>query len=63
MTGHFRFTKEQQSSILRGRFQSHIHRFDLLATMLENYDVDEKVLLEIESRDTIFQELDYKKYR
>ena len=62
------------------RFQSHIHRFDLLAKMLENgaddalrssdlaakavsLTQDETDLLtEIESRDNIFQEIDYRIY-
>ncbi|NNE67832.1 MAG: DUF1957 domain-containing protein [Pyrinomonadaceae bacterium] len=45
------------------RFQSHIHRFALLADGLENYEVDQELLFELEARDTIFQELDYKTYR
>ncbi|MBS1793487.1 MAG: DUF1957 domain-containing protein [Acidobacteria bacterium] len=45
------------------RFQSHIHRFDRLAQMLETGDYDEPLLAEIERRDTIFQELDYRVYR
>ncbi|MEZ5345998.1 MAG: 1,4-alpha-glucan branching protein domain-containing protein [Pyrinomonadaceae bacterium] len=45
------------------RFRSHIHRFNLLAEELSKYKVDEKMLREIESRDTIFQEIDYKIYR
>lgn len=52
------------------RFQSHIQRFDLLAKMLEQLmtpdsrlqteDLD--LLTEIESRDNIFQEIDYRIY-
>ncbi len=45
------------------RFQSHIHRFNLLADALEKYEVDLELLHELERRDTIFQELDYKIYR
>ncbi len=45
------------------RFQSHIHRFNLIAEGLDRYEVDEPLLLEIESRDTIFQEIDYKIYK
>ncbi len=44
------------------RFQSHIHRFDLLAKMLETGDVDHDLLAEIEHRDNIFQEIDYLVY-
>lgn len=45
------------------RFQSHIHRFNLLAGMLETGSVDLPMLDEIESRDTIFQEIDYRCYK
>lgn len=45
------------------RFKSHIHRFGLLADGLDNYEVDENLLNEIQSRDTIFQEVDYRVYR
>jgi 1,4-alpha-glucan branching enzyme len=45
------------------RFQSHIHRFNLIAKMFESNDFNEAMLKEIESRDTIFQELDYRDFR
>lgn len=45
------------------RFQSHIHRFDLLAKMLDSGEVDHDVLAEIERRDNIFSEIDYTVYR
>lgn len=45
------------------RFKSHIHRFNLLAEGLDKYEVKEELLFEIENRDTIFQEIDYKIYR
>ena len=45
------------------RFKSHIHRFDLLAKMIESGDVNEELLAEIESRDNIFSEIDYRVYR
>lgn len=44
------------------RFQSHIHRFDLLREMLESGNIDYEMLTEIENRDTIFQEIDYRIY-
>jgi 1,4-alpha-glucan branching enzyme len=48
------------------RFRSHIHRFDLLAKMLENVSNlsqdDLELLFEIESRDNIFPEIDYRAY-
>ena len=40
------------------RFQSHIHRFDLLAKMQESGEIDEELLAEIEARDNIFDEVD-----
>ncbi len=45
------------------RFKSHIHRFNLLAKMIETHDFNEAMLKEIENRDTIFQEIDYRIYR
>jgi 1,4-alpha-glucan branching enzyme len=45
------------------RFQSHIHRFDLLYQALKKGEFDEDLLNEIESRDNIFPELDYRIYR
>ncbi len=48
------------------RFQSHIHRFNLLAEMLETSELSEHqlaLLAEIENRDTIFQEIDHRVYR
>jgi 1,4-alpha-glucan branching enzyme len=44
------------------RFESHVHRFDLLAKMLETGDVDHELLAEIERRDNIFAEIDYSVY-
>jgi 1,4-alpha-glucan branching enzyme len=49
------------------RFQAHIQRFDMLAKMLDDAgdlspDQDE-LLAEIESRDNIFSEIDYRVYR
>lgn len=45
------------------RFKSHIHRFNLLAKMIETNDFNEDMIKEIENRDTIFQEIDYRSYR
>lgn len=44
------------------RFQSHIYRFDLIAEMLESGHFNEPLLKEIELRDNIFAELDYRVY-
>ncbi len=45
------------------RFESHIHRFDLLAKMLDTGAVDHEVLAEIERRDNIFSEIDHTIFR
>ncbi|MGB7068792.1 MAG: 1,4-alpha-glucan branching protein domain-containing protein [Pyrinomonadaceae bacterium] len=45
------------------RFQSHIHRFDLLAKMLDTGNMNEELLVEIEHRDNIFKEIDFRLYR
>lgn len=44
------------------RFRAHIHRFDLIAKMLESGEVDDVMLAEIIHRDNIFSEIDYKIY-
>ena len=44
------------------RFKDHIHRFTKLYEMLETGEVDETWLADVESKDTIFQELDYRVY-
>jgi 1,4-alpha-glucan branching enzyme len=45
------------------RFRSHIRRFNALADELEASSIDEERLAEIESRDNIFAELDYRIYQ
>lgn len=45
------------------RFRSHIHRFSLLAEGLEKGEINEEMLAEIESRDNIFGEIDYRIYQ
>ncbi len=45
------------------RFRSHIHRFNLLADALDKNEIDEELLSEIESRDNIFSEIDFRIYR
>jgi len=46
----------------QNRFRSHVHRFDLLAKMLESGEIDEELLAEMENRDNIFSEIDYRIY-
>lgn len=45
------------------RFQSHIQRFDLLCKMLDSGSVDHELLTEIEARDNIFPEIDFRIYQ
>jgi 1,4-alpha-glucan branching enzyme len=45
------------------RFRSHIRRFNALADDIERGQINEERLVEIESRDNIFGELDYRRYR
>lgn len=45
------------------RFQSHIHRFDLLERGLMENNLNPDLLAEIENRDNIFAEIDYRSYR
>jgi 1,4-alpha-glucan branching enzyme len=45
------------------RFRSHIHRFNLLAEQIEQGKINEELLTEIEARDNIFAEIDYRIYR
>lgn len=44
------------------RFQSHIHRFDLLAKMLDSGNIDHELLAEIGARDNIFAEIDFRSF-
>jgi 1,4-alpha-glucan branching enzyme len=44
------------------RFRDHIHRFTRLYEMIRSNQVDEGWLSEVESMDTIFQEIDYSIY-
>ena len=45
------------------RFKSHIHRFNLLAEQIESGEISEELLTEIEARDNIFAEIDFRIYR
>ncbi len=45
------------------RFRDHIHRFNRLYEMIKRNEIDERWLIEVESRDTIFQEIDYRVYQ
>ncbi len=44
------------------RFKDHIHRFTRLYQMIIADQIDENWLVDVESKDTIFQELDYRVY-
>ncbi|MGA9774072.1 MAG: 1,4-alpha-glucan branching protein domain-containing protein [Blastocatellia bacterium] len=45
------------------RFRDHIHRFTRLYEMIKRDEIDEPWLGEVESLDTIFQEIDYSVYK
>jgi 1,4-alpha-glucan branching enzyme len=45
------------------RFRSHIRRFDAIAKEIEEGAIDEERLKEMEWRDNIFAEIDYRVYR
>ncbi len=59
----FQIYQETTVQYSSNRFKSHIQRFNLLAQMLEKNEFNEAMLTEIESRDNIFQEIDYRTYR
>jgi 1,4-alpha-glucan branching enzyme len=44
------------------RFKDHIHRFTRLYEMIEAGQFDEAWLADVEGKDNIFQELDYRVY-
>lgn len=45
------------------RFKTHIHRFDRLATMVENNHYDEPYLREVTARDSLFPDMDYRVFQ
>ena len=59
----FQIYQETTVQYAKRRFESHIHRFDLLAQMLEKGEINEELLAEIENRDNIFGEIDYRVYQ
>ncbi len=59
----FQIYQETTVQYSSNRFKSHIHRFNLLAEMLESPQINEPLLVEIENRDNIFAEIDYRIYR
>ncbi len=44
------------------RFKDHIHRFTKIYEMINQGQIDEAWLADVESKDTIFQEIDYRVY-
>jgi 1,4-alpha-glucan branching enzyme len=44
------------------RFKDHIHRFTRLYEMIEQNAIDEAWLADVESKDNLFQEIDYRAY-
>jgi 1,4-alpha-glucan branching enzyme len=47
----------------RNRFAAHIHRFTFLYESILTGDMQEKTLAEMEDRDRIFQDIDYRVYQ
>ncbi len=45
------------------RTREHVHRFQLLCDQIKNNCIDENYLKELEWKDSIFQEIDYRVYR
>jgi 1,4-alpha-glucan branching enzyme len=45
------------------RFRDHIHRFTRLYEMIKSGEIDESWLEDVESKDTIFAEMDYRVYQ
>jgi len=45
------------------RFRDHIHRFTRLYEMIKRAEIDEEWLADVEWKDSIFQEIDYKVYQ
>lgn len=59
----FIITNQTMVAYAEKRFRDHIHRFTKLYEMLLAGSIDEPWLAEVERRDTIFQEVDYRVYR
>jgi len=59
---HGGISKSEELSAAIKRFRDHIHRFNKLYEMIQRREIDETWLAEVESRDTIFKELDYRVY-
>ena len=45
------------------RFRDHIHRFTRLYEMIKRNEIDAEWLADVEWKDSIFQEIDYKVYQ
>jgi 1,4-alpha-glucan branching enzyme len=58
----FIITNKTMVQYAEKRFRDHIHRFTRLYEMITSHEVDEAWLAEVESRDTIFPEIDYRVY-
>ncbi len=44
------------------RFKDHIHRFTRIYEMINSGEINRDWLIDVESKDTIFQEIDYRVY-
>jgi 1,4-alpha-glucan branching enzyme len=59
----FIMTTGTMSAYAERRTREHVHRFTRLYEMVRSGGVDEGWLADVESKDTIFQEIDYRVYR
>lgn len=58
----FLITTWQARDYARDRFKEHVERFEKIADMIDNGNIDEACLAEIESIDNCFSEIDYRVY-
>ncbi|MBR1424449.1 DUF1957 domain-containing protein [bacterium] len=59
----FLITTWQAKDYATDRFREHVDRFDFIANMIENGNIDDNKLKEIESIDNCFSEIDYRIYQ
>ena len=59
----FLITTWQAKDYATDRFREHVDRFEKIADMIENGNIDENALKEIESIDNCFPTIDYRVYQ
>ena len=58
----FKVQTWQAKDYATDRFREHVERFEQIAEMIENNNIDEAKLSEIESIDNCFPDIDYRVY-